>query len=91
MIVPVLETPYLPMQDLREDWAHYSATWVEWSLTLSGVACFILFFILASKLAPIMPVSEMLEKSKKHNWQSFFKNKKNLSTSKQYEDEITAL
>ena len=91
MIVPVLETPYLPMQDLREDWAHYSATWVEWSLTLSGLACFVLFFVLASKLAPIIPVSEMLEKSKGHNWKAFFKNGKKLSTSKQYEDEISTL
>ncbi len=61
MIVPVLETPYLPIQDVRPDWVNYSATWIEWSLSLAGIALFILFFIFISKLAPIIPVSEMKE------------------------------
>ena len=61
MSVPVLETPYLPVQDFRQDWLHYSATWIEWSLTITGVSLFILLFMLASKLAPIIPVSEMAE------------------------------
>ncbi len=59
MIVPVLETPYLPIQDVRPDWVHYSATWIEWSLSLAGIALFVLFFVFVSKLAPIIPVSEM--------------------------------
>ncbi|MFY0626242.1 MAG: polysulfide reductase NrfD [Reichenbachiella sp.] len=62
MIVPVLETPYIPIQDDRMDWVHYSATWVEWSLTLAGMALFAIFFILASKLAPIIPIGEMVDK-----------------------------
>ena len=61
MIVPVLETPYLPIQDVRSDWVNYSATWIEWSLSLAGMALFILLFIFISKLAPIIPVSEMKE------------------------------
>ncbi|MEP1095582.1 MAG: NrfD/PsrC family molybdoenzyme membrane anchor subunit [Cyclobacteriaceae bacterium] len=61
MIVPVLETPYLPIQDVRSDWVHYSATWIEWSLSLAGIALFVLFFVLMSKLAPIIPVAEMEE------------------------------
>lgn len=91
MIVPVLETPYLPVQDFREAWMHYSATWVEWSLTLSGIACFILFFILAGRLAPIIPVSEMLEKSRKYDWQAFLKKRKKGNSRKTYEDEISVL
>ncbi|MCP4457499.1 MAG: polysulfide reductase NrfD [Cytophagales bacterium] len=61
MIVPVLETPYVPIQDIRPDWVHYSATWIEWSLTIAGVALFVLFFILVAKIAPIIPIAEMEE------------------------------
>jgi molybdopterin-containing oxidoreductase family membrane subunit len=60
IVVPTLETPYLPIQDIRQDWLHYSATWVEWSLTLAGVSVFALLFMIASKLAPIVSISEMV-------------------------------
>lgn len=83
MIVPVLETPYIPIQDFRPDWVHYSATWVEWSLTLAGIAAFVLMFVFVSKLAPIIPISEMMEKKEKINIDAFFKSESELSTSKQ--------
>jgi len=79
MIVPVLETPYLPIQDIRETWVHYSATWIEWSLTLAGIALFTLFFVIVGKLAPIIPISEMLEKKEKNKVDSL--NKSKLATS----------
>ena len=58
IIIPTLETPLLPMQDTRVDYVTYSITWVEWVLTLSGLAFFCLFFYLFSKFIPIVPVSE---------------------------------
>jgi len=61
IVVPTLESPYLPIQDSREAWAHYSATWVEWSLTAGGVALFCLLFTLASKMIPIVQVSDLKE------------------------------
>lgn len=62
MIVPVLETPYIPIQDVRPDWVHYSATWIEWAMTLGGIAFFTLFFMLISKIGPIIPVAELASK-----------------------------
>ena len=62
IVVPTLETPYLPIQDTRLDWIRYSGTWVEWSLTLAGIAVFCLLFMITSKLVPIIAVSEMVEK-----------------------------
>ncbi|MBK7173003.1 MAG: polysulfide reductase NrfD [Bacteroidales bacterium] len=61
IVVPTLESPYLPIQDAREAWRHYSATWVEWVLTAGGVASFCLFFTIASKFIPIVQVSELKE------------------------------
>jgi len=81
MIVPVLETPYLPIQDIRENWVHYSATWIEWSLTIAGIALFALFFVFVGKLAPIIPISEMLEKEEPEKLDSYDSKDPNLVTS----------
>lgn len=61
IVVPTLETPYLPIQDTRPAWIIYSATWVEWALTFGGVAMFCFLFTLAAKFVPIIPVSEVIE------------------------------
>jgi len=58
IIIPTLETPLLPMQESRMEYVHYSMTWIEWILTISGLAVFCLFFYLYSKFVPIIPVSE---------------------------------
>lgn len=65
IIVPTLESPLLPMQDTRPAYVHYHATWVEWALTLAGVATFFLFFTIASKFVTIVPISEFGEKEEK--------------------------
>lgn len=59
IVVPTLETPFFPIQDVRPDWAYYTVSWVEMALTVSGVALMVLIFKIASKLAPIIPVSEI--------------------------------
>jgi molybdopterin-containing oxidoreductase family membrane subunit len=66
IVVPTLETPYLPIQDTRAEFVHYTATWVEWSLSLTGIAAFCLFFTLILKFVPAIPMSGIidLEKSK---------------------------
>jgi molybdopterin-containing oxidoreductase family membrane subunit len=66
IIVPTLETPFLPIQDTRHDWLFYSPTWVEWSLTAAGVAVFGMLFMIISKLAPIISISELEEAGEKN-------------------------
>ena len=62
IIVPTLESPLLPMEDTRPEYVHYHATWVEWALTLAGVATFFLLFTLFSKFVTVLPVSEFGDK-----------------------------
>lgn len=62
IIVPTLQTPLLPMQDIRPEYINYSITWVEWALTFSGIATFCLLFTLAAKFVPIIPIWETAEK-----------------------------
>ncbi|UCG27807.1 MAG: polysulfide reductase NrfD [Bacteroidales bacterium] len=61
IVIPTLETPFLPIQDTRPEWTYYSPTWIEWALTFAGVAVFCMLFMLASKFVPIISVSEMSE------------------------------
>jgi Ni/Fe-hydrogenase subunit HybB-like protein len=64
IVIPTLETPFLPIQDIRPDWIKYTPTWVEWALTIAGVSVFAMLFMLVSKIAPIISISEMQEKDK---------------------------
>ncbi len=64
IVIPTLETPFLPIQDVRPEWIKYTPTWVEWSLTFAGVSVFAMLFMLVSKIAPIVSISEMQEKDK---------------------------
>lgn len=56
IIIPTLETPLLPLQDMRPEYIHYSPTMIEWLLTFGGVALFFFLFFVFSKLAPIVSI-----------------------------------
>ena len=59
IVVPPLETPFIPIQDVRPEYVYYSMSWVEMTLTISGLALIVLIFTIASKIAPIIPVAEL--------------------------------
>jgi Ni/Fe-hydrogenase subunit HybB-like protein len=80
IIVPTLESPLLPMQDTRLEYVKYSATWVEWALTLAGVASFFLFFTIISKFVTIIPISEFADKEKKEVPETEAVPQKNIET-----------
>ncbi len=67
IVVPTLESPYLPIQDARPAWLHYSGTWVEWSLTLGGVASVCLLFTLLSRFIPIVELASPKVKATEPN------------------------
>ena len=64
IVIPTLQSPYLPIQDSRPEWSIYQSTWVEWSLTAAGIAMFCLLFTLASKFIPIVTVAGNTQESK---------------------------
>ena len=70
IVVPTLETPYLPIQDTRPEYIHYTATWVEWALSLTGIAAFFLFFLLLIKFIPIIPISGIIDDERKEELQT---------------------
>jgi molybdopterin-containing oxidoreductase family membrane subunit len=64
LIVPVLESPSIPINNPDPLWVSYIPTWIEWSLSIAGVAFGIMLFMLFLKWVPIIPLSEMEEKKR---------------------------
>jgi molybdopterin-containing oxidoreductase family membrane subunit len=61
IVVPTLETPYIPIQDTRPEYLFYAATWPEWALTFAGIASFLLMFTLITKFVPVIPMSGIID------------------------------
>jgi len=64
IVIPSLQHPYLPIQDVDESYRHYIPTWEEWSITLAGFAGVLLIVSIIIKLFPVIPIWE-LKHSKK--------------------------
>jgi Ni/Fe-hydrogenase subunit HybB-like protein len=56
IVVPTLSAPFLP---LAKEPLSYFPTVVEWSITAGGFAAFMLFYILFSKVFPIISIWEL--------------------------------
>ncbi len=61
IIVPTLYNPRIPIQNVPSEWAHYSPSWVEWSITAGAFAMFILLYTLFSKIFPVVSIWETSE------------------------------
>jgi molybdopterin-containing oxidoreductase family membrane subunit len=56
IVVPALTRPQLPYE-----FGVYFPSWVEWSVTLGCLALFVLFYLIFSRLFPIISVWEVEE------------------------------
>lgn len=64
IVIPSLQHPYLPIQDVDESYRHYIPTWEEWAITLAGFAGVLLIITIILKLFPVIPIWE-IKKPKK--------------------------
>jgi len=64
IVIPTLETPYIPIQDTRSEFIFYTATWIEYALSFAGIAAFLLLFTLIMKFVPIIPMSGIIDKER---------------------------
>jgi Ni/Fe-hydrogenase subunit HybB-like protein len=61
IVIPSLQHPYLPIQDVDESYLHYYPSWEEWAITLASFAGVLLFITILLKLFPIIPIQEYLD------------------------------
>ncbi len=61
IVTPTLLHPFIPMQNLPEQWMHYTPTWQEWSITAGSLAGSLMVITLLIRYFPILPIWEMIE------------------------------
>jgi molybdopterin-containing oxidoreductase family membrane subunit len=61
IVVPTLQTPFLPAQHIPASWTHYRPTWIEWAIVGGSLAFFLLTYSLVAKLFPIVSLWETRE------------------------------
>lgn len=59
IVIPSLQHPYLPIQDVDESYLHYVPTWEEWAITFASFAGVLLIITLIIKVVPVIPVWEL--------------------------------
>ena len=58
IVVPTLLHPFLPIQNVPEEWRHYFPTWEEWSIAMATLACAMLIITLLIRIFPVIPMYE---------------------------------
>ena len=58
IVIPSLQHPYLPIQNVDESYLHYNPTWEEWAITISSFASLLLIITILIKLFPVIPLKE---------------------------------
>ncbi len=61
IVIPSLQHPYLPIQDVDESYRHYFPTWEEWAICAASVAGVLLIITLCMKIFPVIPIWEVAE------------------------------
>ncbi len=59
IVIPSLQHPYLPIQDVDESYMHYIPTWEEWAITCGSFAGALLIISVLIKLFPVLPIWEI--------------------------------
>ena len=70
IVIPSLQHPYLPIQDVDESYMHYIPTWEEWAITLASFSGVLLIVSIIIKLFPVIPIWEIAEEKGLKNAQT---------------------
>lgn len=67
IVIPSLQHPYLPIQDVDESYRHYIPSWEEWSITFASFAGVLLIITIFIRLFPIVPIWETIKEKNINN------------------------
>ncbi len=63
IVIPSLQHPYLPIQDVQDSYRYYVPTWEEWAITMASFAGVLLIITILIKLFPVIPIWETIEEN----------------------------
>jgi len=58
IVIPSLQHPYIPIQNVDEAYLHYDPTWEEWAITTSSFTSLLLMITILIKLFPVIPIQK---------------------------------
>ncbi len=61
IVIPTMEHPFLPVQNLPEEWVVYQPTVIESAVTIGSIIMGIMIISVLAKLFPVIPMWEMAE------------------------------
>jgi molybdopterin-containing oxidoreductase family membrane subunit len=61
IVVPTMEHPYLPIQNVPENFKIYKPTLIETAITLASIILVLIIVTVLSKIVPILPIKETAE------------------------------
>jgi Ni/Fe-hydrogenase subunit HybB-like protein len=61
IVVPTMEHPFLPKQNVPLEWMHYHPTLTETSITVASLVLVLFIITLLAKFFPLVPIWEMAE------------------------------
>jgi molybdopterin-containing oxidoreductase family membrane subunit len=70
IVIPSLQHPYLPIQDVDESYLHYVPSWEEWAITLASFGGVLFIITLLIRLFPLIPISETIHEKSAKNFAS---------------------
>ncbi|MDH5366480.1 MAG: polysulfide reductase NrfD [Cyclobacteriaceae bacterium] len=59
IVIPSLQHPYLPIQDVQDSYRHYIPSWEEWAITFASFAGCLLIITFLIRLLPVIPIWEI--------------------------------
>jgi molybdopterin-containing oxidoreductase family membrane subunit len=60
IVTPTLLHPFLPMNDVPENYKHYFPSWEEWAIALGSLAGAMLIITILTRIFPIIPIQETI-------------------------------
>ncbi len=64
IVVPTMAHPYLPIQDVPQEWYVYKPTLIETAVTVASFILVLMIITVLSKFFPVIPIWEMAENKK---------------------------
>jgi Ni/Fe-hydrogenase subunit HybB-like protein len=67
IVVPTMEHPFLPIQNVPENFKFYTPTLIETSVTLASFLLVLIIISVLSKLLPVIPIEETIHERNEEN------------------------
>lgn len=66
IVTPTLLHPFLPMNNVPENYKQYFPTWEEWAIAIGSLSGALLIITLFARIFPIIPIQETITETEQH-------------------------